>query len=123
MKEKIAEIIKELFRYPNDFEVQKITLILNNHEKNIRSFEIDGDDILQLGGILGFNTLIIRMYNEEIPKKAEKFFASGNKRDILTVKVEATKKDATYYFAFWTTAIAKDKDNILAHFTDTLIMF
>ena len=33
---KQAEIIKELFRYPNDFEVQKITLILNNHEKNIQ---------------------------------------------------------------------------------------
>ena len=120
--EKDAQLINELLGYPNDFDVQKITLSIINQDK-FQDFEIEKNDILQFGGVIGFKSLVIRMDNQEISKKAETFFASGNNDDSLVIRVEATKNNTTYHFIIWVNAISRDKNNIFAHFTDTIIIY
>ena len=120
--EKDAQLIDELLGKPNNFDIQKITLSIVNKDK-FQSFEIKNKDILQFGGVIGFKSLVIRMHNQEASKKIETFFASGINDDSLGIRVEATKNNTTYYFIFWVNAISRNKNNIFAHFTDTLILF
>ena len=120
--EKDAQLIDELLSCDSKIDFQKITLSIDN-QKEVRHFEIEKDDILQLGSVMGFKTLIIRSYDKKIPKEAEKFFATSKKGDLMAMEVIGKKDNITYYFFFDISATAIHKGNILAHFNDTLILY